>query len=70
MSPRWVLMARLKVFRIRKTKKQFQNCALQLVRVCAPRVANAVPAGGEGPTPAVGARGGRTAYFPVGVRAV
>ena len=70
MSPRWVLMARLKMFRIRKTKKQFQNGALQLVRVCPPRAASAVPAGGKGPSPAVGTRGGRTAYFPGGVCAV
>ena len=70
MSPRWVLMARLKVFRIRKTKKQFQNRALQVVRVRTPQAASAVPAGDQGPNAAADSRGGRTAYFPVAVCAV
>ena len=70
MSPRWVLMARLKVFRIRKIKNQFQNGALQVVRVRAPRAASAAPAGAHGPCAVAGARGGRTAYLPGGVCAV
>ena len=63
-------MARLKVFRIRKTKKQLNNRALHVVRARAPQAASAAPAGVQGPNAAAGARGGHTAYFPVGACAV
>ena len=70
MSPRWVLMARLKMFRIGKITKQVESCGPQAVRRRAPPAAVAVPVANTGPWALAAPRGGPGECVPVALRRV